>query len=77
MAEQTKSEYAFNPQGLSEKELELNNMLRGAFTMVAEGIEGAGDCVGVNPRYKALALTYLEIAGMFATKMLSHNAIGR
>jgi hypothetical protein len=28
-----------------------------------------------NPRYRALALTHLETAAMFATKMLSHRNV--
>ena len=77
MTRETNGEYAFNSQGLSEEEIGLNILLREKFAALADTIDAITDdeTVAVNPRYRALAMTHLEIAGMFATKMLSHNAL--
>jgi hypothetical protein len=68
----TKGEFAFFSQPMSDSEIKANNEMRQMFADLTDFMTSHTE--NPDPRYKELAITHLEIAGMFATKMLSHNA---
>lgn len=70
-APQSRGTYAFYSQGMKKEEIQINDELRKLFAHLADAIHGAPTTI--NPRYRSLAITHLETAAMYATKMLSHN----
>lgn len=67
--EAPKISYRFSSQPISSDKLLHIELLRHKFSVLEDAIEEF--CL--DPRYKAIVLTKLEEASMFATKAITHN----